>query len=425
MLGRAKHLGQIALLQDDLHSCSRIPTSNTSIVPTTSAPGFKNAVYFTNWGVDQGYHPQELPVSELSHVIYAFADIDPDGTVKSSDLHIDLDKRYPDDSKRNNTKNAYGVVKQLFIHKKYNRNLKTLLSIGGWNYSPKFTTVAASDATRHTFAASAVKLVTDWGFDGIDIDWEYPTTDTDKANFVKLVEACRHAFDRHSLLLGLHYRFTISVASPASPLYYEKLDLNSMNRFVDTWNLMAYDYSGSWDTVSGHQSNVFAYDDDDDDDEPSATVRTSTDEAVRHYEARGVHPRKILVGVPTYGRSFEGTSGLGRSYTGVGVWYYRDLPRPGADVVYDDVAKATYSYDAAAGELVSYDDVRSAAYKAEYLARRRLGGAFFWEASGDRAGAQSLVNTVSKRLDWIDETQNNLHYPTSQYRNIRWGMPDE
>ncbi|OTA96942.1 glycoside hydrolase family 18 protein [Hypoxylon sp. CO27-5] len=388
--------------------------------------GFKNAVYFTNWGVNTGFHPQELPVSELTHILYAFADIGPDGTVKSSDPVVDLQKRYPDDSKSNRTRNAYGAVKQLFIHKKYNRNLKTLLSIGGWNYSPKFGAVAATDATRYQFATSAVKLVTDWGFDGIDIDWEYPSNDAEKENFVKLLEACRHAFDRYSLLHGLRYRFTISVASPASPQNYEKLDLAAMNRYVDTWNLMAYDYSGSWDTVSGHQANVFEY------DENPAGRKLSTEDAVRHYKSQGIHPRKILMGLPLYGRAFEGTSGLGQNYSSVGeggpqpgVWYYKDLPKPGAKVIYDDVAKATYSYDATTRELISYDDVRSANFKAEYIQWRDLGGAFFWEASGDKGGAQSLVNTVSKNLDWLDETFNNLHYPTSQYRNIRWGMPGE
>ncbi|KAI1096192.1 glycoside hydrolase family 18 protein [Rostrohypoxylon terebratum] len=420
-----------------------IPTTSPNITSTTSQPpeptepippprppgpfrGFKNAVYFTNWGVNSGFHPQELPVSELTHILYAFADIDLDGTVRSSDPVVDLEKRYPDDSTSNRTKNAYGVIKQLYIHKKYNRNLKTLLSIGGWNYSPKFAAVAATDATRFIFATSAVKLVTDWGFDGIDIDWEYPTDEVEKANFVKLLEACRHAFDRYTLLHELKHRFTISVASPASPTNYEKLDLIGMNKYVDIWNLMAYDYSGSWDTVSGHQANVFEYKND-----PNAK-KLSTDDAIDHYISRGIHPRKILMGMPLYGRSFEGTSGLGQNYSSVGeggpqpgVWYYKDLPKPGAKVIWDHVAKATYSYDAEKKELISYDDIRSTDFKSEYIQRRDLGGAFFWEASGDKGGSKSLINTMSKNLDWPDETRNNLYYPTSQYRNIRRGMPDE
>ncbi|KAI1382208.1 glycoside hydrolase superfamily [Hypoxylon crocopeplum] len=394
-------------------------------VPPGPFRGFKNAAYFTNWGVNAGYHAQELPVSELTHILYAFADIDPDGTVKSSDPSVDVQKRYPGDLKQNGTGDAFGAVKQLFIHKKWNRNLKTLLSIGGWNYSPKFAAVAATDATRRKFATSAVKLITDWGFDGIDLDWEYPSSDTEKVNFVKLLEECRHALDRYSLLNGLKYRFTISVASPASPVNYDKFDLTAMNKYVDSWHLMAYDYSGSWDTVSGHQANVFAYG-------GAPSKKLSTNDAIRYYEAHGIHPQKILMGLPLYGRAFEGTSGIGQNYSSVGeggpqpgVWYYKDLPKAGAKVVYDDVAKATYSYDASTKELISYDNVQSTTYKSQYLIHRNMGGAFFWEASGDKAGAQSLINTMSKELRWLDETPNNLHYPTSQYRNIRWGMPGE
>ncbi|KAI0383799.1 glycoside hydrolase family 18 protein, partial [Hypomontagnella monticulosa] len=426
---------------------SSVPIGNTTTVPTsiptssTSAPsepthtlpplppppfrGYKNAVYFTNWGVNSGFHPQKLPIDELTHILYAFADVDPDGTVKSSDPIVDLEKRYPGDSRQNYTKNAYGAVKQLFLHKKYNRNVKTLLSIGGWNFSPKFATAAATDASRSKFATSAVKLITDWGFDGIDIDWEYPTDDVEKANFVKLLAACRQELDRYARVNGLRYRFTISVASPASPANYEKLDLVAMNSYVDSWHLMAYDYSGSWDTVSGHQANVYEY--------KAATKKNlSTDDAVDHYESQGIHPHKILMGLPLYGRAFEGTAGLGQNYSSVGeggpqpgVYYYKDLPKPGAEVEYDRVAKATYSYDAKTKEFISYDDVRSTDYKAEYLQRRRLGGAFFWEASGDKPGFQSLITTMSKNFGWLDETRNNLHYPTSQYRNIRRGLPGE
>ncbi|KAI1499166.1 glycoside hydrolase superfamily [Biscogniauxia marginata] len=403
------------------------PTDITGITPPPSPPapfrGFKNAVYFTNWGTSR-YQPQELPVSELTHILYAFADIGPNGTVLSSDPAVDLEKRYPTDPGWERGHNAYGVVKQLYIHKKHNRNLKTLLSIGGWEYLPKLAAAAATEARRQTFAMSAVKLVTDWGFDGIDIDWEFPASDEEKENFVRLLEACRRAFDHYSFQHRVAYRFPITVASPAMAQNHKYMDLARMNRYVDAWHLMAYDFSGSWDTTSGHQANVFS------NKANAFSTKSSTDEAVTFYESQGVDARKILVGLPAYGRSFEGTSGLGQNYSGVGeggpqpgVWLYRDLPRPGAREMWDDVAKATYSYDAAARELVSYDNVRSASFKARWLEGRRLGGAFFWEASGDKAGAKSLVNTMSKNLRRLDGTPNNLYYPTSQYTNIRFGLP--
>lgn len=187
---------------------------------------------------------------------------------------------------------------------------------------------------------------------------------------------------------------------------------------------MAYDYAGSWDPTTGHQSNLFK------NTALPAATKFDTDDAVQYYESQGIASTKIIVGLPLYGRSFEATTGLGAQYGGVGtggpqpgVWLYKSLPRPGAVEQWDDVAKASWSYDAGARELVSYDTTRSVRAKTDYVLGRRLGGTFFWEASGDRAGAESLVSSASKSLRWLDGTPNNLRYPTSQYDNIRAGLP--
>lgn len=345
----------------------------------------------------------------------------------SSDTYADLENQYPTDPLNEPGNNAYGCVKQLFLLKKQNRHLKVVLSIGGWTYSTNFPAVAADPVARLTFAASAVQLVTDWGFDGVEIDWEYPMNADEAANFVLLVATLRAELDAWTAQNAPGYRFLITIASPAAPVTYGILDLAGMDAYVDSWNLMAYDYAGSWDTTTGHQANLYPLPNN------SLATKFNTNQAVDDYIAAGATASKIVLGMPTFGRSFEATTGLGQPFNGVGagsarlkqpgLWLYRELPRDGATELYDDVAKASYSYNNATRELISYDNVHSAKVKRSFMLSKGLGGLVFWEASGDKSGTESLVAAVAEDLSGIVYPENLLSYNTSQYDNIRNGVP--
>jgi chitinase len=316
-----------------------------------------------------------------------------------SDTWADTDIHFAGDSWDDAGTNLYGCLKQLYLLKKQNRHLKVLLSIGGWTYSSNFATPASSMSSRSTFASTAVSLVKNLGLDGLDIDWEYPADKTQARHMVLLLQAVREALDAYGNSLSTPYHFKLTVACPASPSNYKKLHLADMDQYIDFWNLMAYDYTGSWSTISGHQANLFSSA-----NNPLSTP-VDTHTAVNYYISQGVPANKIVLGMPIYGRAFDNTDGLGQPFSGVGggvgkgtweagVYDFKALPLTGAAELYDNASGASYSYDTTKGELISYDTIAVAKQKAVWIQQMGLGGGMWWESSADGTGNRSL------RMSW-------------------------
>lgn len=169
-------------------------------------------------------------------------------------------------------------------------------------------------------------MLKDLPFDGLDVDWEYPTTPEQGHDLAELLAVTREELDNYAASLPSKPHFSLTIASPAGPQNFPNFPFREIDSHLDFWNLMAYDYAGPWDKVAAHQANVYV--------SKLAPQETpfSTDDAVKHYESQGVSAGKIIMGMPLYGRAFKETNGPGTSFSGVGsgsfagqdgVWSYK------------------------------------------------------------------------------------------------------
>jgi chitinase len=316
----------------------------------------------------------------------------------------------------------------MYLLKKKNRSLKTLLSIGGYTYSQdgQFEPMLASESTRSIFARSAVQKMFDLGFDGLSLDYEYVSSPVECRQMIDLLKKIRTAMESYAKSTN-SAPFIISYASPAGATNYMHLDMPAMDKYIDQWDFMAYDYAGTWDTTSGHSSNLFA------NAEHSFHTPYNTESAMDYYINVGkIAPEKINLGLPLYGHVFVQTQGPGSDYDKAaslqegdkGNFLYKDIPAA-ANVVELPELGASYSYDAGKEYMVSYDTPNIARQKAKWIKEKGLGGAMFWEVSGDKTGDDSLVATVIKELGKLEKSKNHLSYPESQYENIKNGVKGE
>ncbi|GAQ03175.1 endochitinase B1 [Aspergillus lentulus] len=404
-----------------------------SWTPGPEVAGKKSLAYYGNWDIyARSFMVTDIPADKLTHLSYAFANINTTtGSIVLSDEWADLQYSYPGDDNTAPGTNVYGNIKQLYLLKKAHRNLKTILSVGGWTYRMNFGPMLASETKRRQFVASAMELVSDLGFDGLDIDYEYVDGAEQAAQMVSLLKDLRAGFHALEKKLNATSPFIISYASPAGPDKYKLLDLANMTPYVDFYSFMALDYQGGFSNYSGHQANLFT-----DVSNPKSTD-FETNSGILHYISTGAPANKILLQSPLYGRSFNLTAGPGTKFADVGtlgsfgtagVWDYKALPVPGfnASVVELPAIGASYSYDAARKYMISYDTPAIAAVKAEYVKSLGLGGAAWWEVSMDRNDTKSLISTTVNAFGGahgLEKRKNNLNYPTSKYANLRAGMP--
>ncbi|MRG27490.1 glycosyl hydrolase family 18 protein [Laceyella tengchongensis] len=396
----------------DSSNAVTVKTKANGTNPNPNPSSHKIVAYYTSWSTyARNYQVADIDASKITHLNYAFANI-ANGEIVVGDTYADTDKAFPGDCwdpgcKRGNF-NQLTKLKQKYPH------LKTLISVGGWTWSGGFSDAALTDASRTRFADSAVRFIRQYGFDGVDLDWEYPVggglnpgRPEDKQNFTLLLAKVREKLDAAGQADGKHYLLTI--AAGASPSYYnDNTEMDKVKNYVDWINIMTYDFRGAWENANGHNAPLYV---DPSDPHPKRDTY-NIDAAVNGFLNKGVPASKLVLGMPFYGRGwkdcpatnngqFQTCNGPSQGTWENGVLDFSDLEnnyinKNGYTRYWNSVSKVPYLYNPTNKVFISYDDAESFGHKTAYLKSKGLAGAMFWELSSDRN--QTLLNKLYNDL---------------------------
>ncbi len=333
----------------------------------------------------ENFDPALVDATKLTHINYAFANI-VDGTVR---FELDTDSI---------------KISKLIALKKTNPNIKVLYSVGGWVWSDKFSHVAAFAQSRKKFAIGCVQLMKKHGFDGVDLDWEYPGQraednafrPSDRENFTLLLAEIRKQLDKYEQIDKVHYLLTI--ATGADQVYIDNTDLAKAHEYLDFINVMCYDFYHGWHFQTGHHANLYP-------SEKEKFEGNSGQQAITRFINIGVPANKLVMGIPFYGRQWEkvmvGNNGLYQPAMSTGIiipyWEILEKLKSGKyEKIYDESAKSSYLWNVKDSIFISWETPKEVQIKAKFIKEKGLGGAMFWEYSLDKD--QELLNKLFENI---------------------------
>ncbi|MEG0297579.1 MAG: glycosyl hydrolase family 18 protein [Clostridium sp.] len=417
-----------------------IPAS--AIVTTGSkSPDLERKIvgYFPEWAYEsevQGFFDvADLQWDSLTHIQYSFAMVGPDHKIAFGDKKAAIEEDFSKHKLEHNGKEVkldpklpykghFNVMQQM---KKQYPDVKLLISVGGWTGSRGFYEMMDTDAGINTFADSCVDFIRTYGFDGVDIDFEYPTAtatagnpaDKDlseprrgilNARYNVLIKTLREKIDAAGKQDNKDYLVTAAVTASAWVLggVYD----NTYASYLDFLSVMSYDFHGGWNEYVENLANIYP-DKNDTETTGMAMPTLNMDWAYRFY--RGVlPPEKILMGIPYYTRGWENVqggngSGLhGKSKTPASgdynlwgddddkdgkpdpaganpLWHVLNLMEedPNFKVYWDDAGKVPYVWQSDKKVFLSFENEKSIDERVKYIEDKNLGGALIWVMNGD------------------------------------------
>ncbi|CAH1711931.1 unnamed protein product [Chironomus riparius] len=350
--------------------------------------------YYTNWSVYRPgtakFNPQNINPYLCTHLIYSFGGFTKDNQLKPFDKYQDIEQ------------GGYAKFTGL---KTYNKELKTMLAIGGWNEgSTRFSPLVASTDRRSQLVKNTIKFLRQNKFDGLDLDWEYPAfrdggKAKDRENYAKLVQELREEFDREHQKTG-RPRLLLTMAVPAGFEYIDKgYDVPKLNKYLDWFNLLSYDYHSAYEPSVNHHAPLYPIEEE---NEYSFDTDLNINATIHYYLKNGADRDKLVLGIPTYGRSYTlfnpESNEIGSPADGPGE--QGDATREKGYLAYYEICQSIneedsewtvvqpnpdalgpYAYNE--NQWVGYDDEAIVRKKSEFVVELKLGGIMFWSIDND------------------------------------------
>ncbi|KAI0383270.1 glycoside hydrolase [Hypomontagnella monticulosa] len=356
--------------------------------------------YFEAWSTTErscyNMLPDEIPYGYYTHLNFAFATIDPETF-----------KILPGNSHTDSFMTRIGAIKMI------QPDIQIWVAVGGWAFNDAgatqsvFTELAASTMKTYAFIDSLIKLMNKYGFDGIDIDWEYPVAsersgrEEDFDNFVTFCQRLRQRLNDDGLKKG------ISLTLPSSYWYLQHFDISRLQHSIDWFNLMSYDLHGSWD-IDNKWTGPYVN---------AHTNLTEIQMALDLLWRNDIDPQKVVLGMSYYSRSFTlvdpgcnvpgcvvasaGTAGP-CSHT-AGILLHGEIQ----DIIRENDLSPTLDKEAAVktiswgNQWVSFDDADTWKLKADLARGQCVSGVMVWAISqddGDGTNVKALTSAIDRKV---------------------------
>jgi len=262
-----------------------------------------------------------------------------------------------------------------FVAAAHQNGTKVLLSLGGGSNGKAFGEMAANDAARQRYLREVIDFAKQYNYDGVDIDWEFPK----KGQEALLVQFVK---ELHNALQTWRKDAVLTMAVPAAYWSGQYFDVPKLVPYIDYWNIMSYDFHGSWGHA-GFLSPLYPTSND-----PVDGDKYNLQYSLNYWLQRGVPKANILMGIPCYGRAFATKSWGTKTdekpmYNAITYRQILPLLDAGWEKHWDDEARVPWIGLPGTDQRISYEDPQSVRLKAQWAKNQGIGGVFFWEISQD------------------------------------------